>query len=404
MSGGERKKKKLSHPIACVNGHQAGLRRPGPQTPRLLKGDMRTSLTLSGRPRPARRPCLRLQPRAALGPGRPFPSREPDQQGGQAPRPARPGPGDPGTGRKGAADLTTPSSGRGRSGGTGTHTGVETGRRARGCGPGSTARGATPNSKPVGAEGSARRPLPAPELGGGPGGRAGWTLTGTRAALGVSRTSRGGTQPARRRLPPPPRLPPRPGSARLSRCHVPTSCPPPARPPAPRLHSLGRESPPPATPGKAQAARLRGSQERALGQAGPAARALHAARRSPHVRGARLPLQLLLWDSARPPPPPLGAWRGAHDPIPAPPDACGLPWPQPMPISSRVLRYPHGPLPPPPHLYHQRVTSPGPGARSSGKGRVERALKNLRTWDPSPGPSPQRDSDSPQAPGSGRYV
>ena len=218
-----------------------------------------------------------------------------------------------GTGRKGAADLTALISGRGLGSGTGTHAGAETGRTARGCGP----DGATPGPQLPAPRGQKVRP-------GDPGRYP--SPAADRAARQAGRSPGHAPLPA---FPEPPAAAPGPlgtsswaapppaaaGSARLSRRHVPTSLSPrvPYLPPtpnpaptstprasqapgsAPRQPQPG--APPPAIPGKTRAARPRGSRERGAGSGpgtrrGPAARALHAAGRSPHVRGARLPSAL----------------------------------------------------------------------------------------------------------------
>nr|XP_036879381.1 translation initiation factor IF-2-like [Manis javanica] len=239
---------------------------------------------------------------------------EPDPQGSGGPRPA---PSAAGTGRKGAADLTTLGSGRGRR------------RRARNPGAcGNSAEGV--GLRPRLALRAARPPAPnsGPRAGRthGPappacararrrtGDRAGGALTWTRAAAGVSRTSRGGARPARRLLLWRPRLPPRPDSARLSRRHVPTS-----RPLAGQALGSASGGPRPAVaaasdPREVEAARPRGSRERVWDQ--PGARGRHPSCRAPLAARTPRPLR-----PARPPPvgrgPPSsqGGPRGGPRPI-----------------------------------------------------------------------------------------
>lgn len=150
---------------------------------------------------------------------------EPDKAG----RPSSPpGAATEGTDRKGAADLTTLNPARGRRRRDRNPDGCRNRAAGAGLRPGLPCERRDPRPRtpcPTQAERTARRHRPAPEPRGGPGGRAGTALTWTRAAPGVSRTSRGGARPAQRLLPRRLRLPPRPGSARLSRSHVPTSRP-----------------------------------------------------------------------------------------------------------------------------------------------------------------------------------
>lgn len=131
--------------------------------------------------------------------------------GGAATLPARSGRPE-GTGRKGAADLTTLSSGRRRGGGTGSHTGVETERRSRGCGP----DGATPGPQlpaPRGQKARTGDPGPRPSSAVDPGGgRAGrspghaplpaFPEPPAAAPSSLGPSSLGGSTSRRRRAPP----------------------------------------------------------------------------------------------------------------------------------------------------------------------------------------------------------
>lgn len=150
----------------------------------------------------------------------------------------------------------------------------------------------------------------APRRTGLPGGRDAHPDTrGSRRFQNLPRRRRARSAPPPGRL----RLPPLPGSARLSRRHVPTSLslPAPHLPPtpnpaptrAPRASQAPGAAPRQPQPGGATAgdpredpgrpaARERGAGSGPGTRRGPAARALHAAGRSPHVRGARLPSAL----------------------------------------------------------------------------------------------------------------
>lgn len=309
-----------------------------------------------------------------------------------------------GTGRKGAADLTALSSGRGLGGGTGTHAGAETGRRARGCGPDSATPGPqlpAPRGQkvrpgdpgryqsPAAARQAGRSPghapLPAfpepPAAAPGPLGASSWAAP-PPAAAGLRPLE----PPPRPHLPlPPGSLPPARPQPR-SHQHLPRVPGPRFRAPTASARGRHRRRPPgrPGPPGRGGA----GSRERARDPAGAGrprpscGRPLAARTRRPPPLGAPL------WGSARPPPQPPGRLERR-----APPeisavggaslDAGRLPWPQLRPVSSVVLLdIPL--LPSPPHHHHHQVTG-GWGHPAleldyqglSGKGTVEKDLKKI---------------------------
>lgn len=263
------------------------------------------SLTRSGPPRSADAPAPPAPPRrsptsGSLGARPPLPVRD------RAGRPSSPpGAAAEGTGGKGAADLTTLSPGRGRDGGTGIQTGVQPGRRARGCGRGCAAATGPPAPRGQNTRPGAPGPRPSPA--------ADPAAEQALRSPGRTRRSRRFQNLPRRRparsAPPPPAAPPpaAAGPARLSRRHVPTSRPRAARLLAPRRQSLGQGSPLPATPRAGsgrRGARERGAGPEPGGSPGPGGsppRVRRARRASPSSH---------LWDSARPPSQPPAAAEG----------------------------------------------------------------------------------------------
>lgn len=211
-----------------------------------------------------------------------------------------------GTGRKGAADLTSPSRGSGRRRRDRDPDGCT--NRAEGAGLRYGGGTPAPNPCPEWAERPAGDPGLRPS---GRSGRAGTALTWTRAARGVSRTSRGGARRARRLLPPRLRLPPRPDSARLSRRHVPTLAPPSR----PRLWLRARRA-----SGRGRHRQRPAGKPRPPDRAG--ARSRPRARREPAARPSCRPPPAAR--TPRPPRPPRVARRPPVGP-PALPPAPGRP-------------------------------------------------------------------------------